>query len=271
MPSLFVTVVQIILMMFRKGAVVILAGQLQLAAAGAFTRLTCGWLAKVIGWMLALIAYKPIAASFYAVAFMLLGDGMCNLVMGLAGHDHAADRDAGVDEVLQLDRRRHRSPAAAAAACSAPPSPPACTARRPCAAWAATAPPTTPAGCPTHGPADRPETHPRGGGGTPPPPPPPSGAASGQSATIAGLGGTGAGRHDGDRRGGSAAAGAASGGATVAAQAAAAEPSARSSTAGPPGRPRRPATPWAEGTDGHEHWRGSPAPTGGGGEAAAWA
>ena len=84
LPALFVTVAQIILMIFREGAVVILAGQLQLAAAGSFTRLTSGWLGKVTGWMLALIAYKPVAASVYAVAFLLLGDGLRNLVMGLA-------------------------------------------------------------------------------------------------------------------------------------------------------------------------------------------
>ena len=72
-PFLLVTLVQIILMIFREGAVVVLAGQLQLAAAGGFTRLTSGWLAKVTGWMLALIAYKPVAASIYAVAFALHG------------------------------------------------------------------------------------------------------------------------------------------------------------------------------------------------------
>ena len=83
-PFLFVTAAQIILMVFREGAVVILAGQLQLAAAGGFTRLGSGWLAKVAGWMLALIAYKPIAATIYAVAFALMGDGIRNLLMGLA-------------------------------------------------------------------------------------------------------------------------------------------------------------------------------------------
>jgi hypothetical protein len=83
-PFFLVTVTQIILMIFREGAVIVLAGQLQLAAAGGFTKLTSGWLAKVTGWMLALIAYKPIAASIYAVAFALMGDGIRNLVMGLA-------------------------------------------------------------------------------------------------------------------------------------------------------------------------------------------
>jgi hypothetical protein len=84
-PILFISVIQIILMIFREGSVVILAGLLQLAAAGSFTRLTAGWLPKVTGWMLALIAYKPIAASVYATAFALMGaDGLRNSIMGLA-------------------------------------------------------------------------------------------------------------------------------------------------------------------------------------------
>jgi hypothetical protein len=84
LPFFLVTVMQILLMIFREGAVVVLAGQLQLAAAGGFSKLTSGWLAKVTGWMLALLAYKPVAASIYAVAFALMGDGIRNLVMGLA-------------------------------------------------------------------------------------------------------------------------------------------------------------------------------------------
>jgi hypothetical protein len=84
LPFLLVTVAQIILMIFREGAVIILAGQLQLAAAGGFTRITSGWLGRVTGWMLALLAYKYVAASVYAVAFALMGDGLRNILMGLA-------------------------------------------------------------------------------------------------------------------------------------------------------------------------------------------
>ena len=85
LPILFITVIQIILMVFREGSVVILAGLLQLAAAGSVTRLTSAWLPKVTGWMLALICYKPIAASVYATAFALMGaDGIRNSIMGLA-------------------------------------------------------------------------------------------------------------------------------------------------------------------------------------------
>src|SRR6266511_1186391 len=84
-PILFGTLLQILLMIFREGSVVILAGMLQLAAAGTFTRATSGWLQKVLAWMLALVAYKPIAATVYATGFLLMGaSGMRNFVMGLA-------------------------------------------------------------------------------------------------------------------------------------------------------------------------------------------
>jgi hypothetical protein len=82
---LFVTLTQIVLMIFREGSVVILAGVLQLAAAGTFTRSTSGWLQKVVAWMLALVTYKPIAATVYATGFLLMGaSGIRNFVMGLA-------------------------------------------------------------------------------------------------------------------------------------------------------------------------------------------
>lgn len=67
--------VQAVLMIFREGAVVILAGVVVLAAAGNVTGFGRPWLMKVVGWMLALIAYKPAAALVYAVALTLVGDG----------------------------------------------------------------------------------------------------------------------------------------------------------------------------------------------------
>jgi hypothetical protein len=68
-------VVQAVLMIFREGAVVILAGVVVLAAAGNFTGFGRPWLMKVLGWMLALICYKPAAALVYAVALTLVGEG----------------------------------------------------------------------------------------------------------------------------------------------------------------------------------------------------
>ena len=77
---------QAILLIFRQVAVIILAGMLPLAAAGSMTQLTRPWLRRVSGWMLALIFYKPAAASVYAVGFLLIGQGTTaqEVLMGFA-------------------------------------------------------------------------------------------------------------------------------------------------------------------------------------------
>ncbi|MBI4943593.1 MAG: hypothetical protein HY830_22860 [Actinobacteria bacterium] len=77
--------VQAILMLFREGAVVILSGVVVLAAAGSFTNATRPWLPRVLGWMLALITYKPAAALVYAAALALTGhdDDPRTVVVGL--------------------------------------------------------------------------------------------------------------------------------------------------------------------------------------------
>src|SRR6266568_4086521 len=62
-------------MLFRQVALVILAGVLPLAAAGAAAPMTRPWIRKVSSWMLALICYKPAAAAVYAVAFTMIGSG----------------------------------------------------------------------------------------------------------------------------------------------------------------------------------------------------
>lgn len=67
--------VQGVLMIFRDGAVLILLGVLQLAAAGQMTRATAGWLPRISGWLLAMVCYKPAAALVYAAAFTLAGNG----------------------------------------------------------------------------------------------------------------------------------------------------------------------------------------------------
>jgi hypothetical protein len=66
---------QAVIMIFREGAVVVLSGVVVLAAAGSFTNATRPWLNKVLGWMIALIAYKPIAALVYATAIAMVGTG----------------------------------------------------------------------------------------------------------------------------------------------------------------------------------------------------
>jgi hypothetical protein len=71
---LMASITQALLLLFRNGAIIILAGLLQLAASGSFTAATSNWLRRVLGWLLALVFYEPFAATSYAVAFMLTGD-----------------------------------------------------------------------------------------------------------------------------------------------------------------------------------------------------
>ncbi|MBA9002868.1 hypothetical protein [Thermomonospora cellulosilytica] len=73
--AIVVAAIQAILMMFRQGALIILAGMLPLAAAGTLAGATRPWFKKVTGWMLALIFYKPAAAAVYAAMFTLVGTG----------------------------------------------------------------------------------------------------------------------------------------------------------------------------------------------------
>jgi hypothetical protein len=70
---MLIVLVQLLLMVFREASIVILAGLLQLAAAGLVTRGTSGWFQKVVAWVLTLVAYKPIVATVYATTFLLLG------------------------------------------------------------------------------------------------------------------------------------------------------------------------------------------------------
>ncbi|GAB3849331.1 hypothetical protein GCM10029963_33560 [Micromonospora andamanensis] len=74
MVVLVASIVQAMLLLFRNGAIIILAGMLQLAASGSFTAATSNWLKRVLGWLLAMVFYEPFAATSYAVAFMLVGD-----------------------------------------------------------------------------------------------------------------------------------------------------------------------------------------------------
>jgi hypothetical protein len=73
--AIIISALQAILMLFRQGALVVLAGTLPLAAAGTLTPATRPWFKKITGWMLALIFYKPAAAAVYAAAFTMIGTG----------------------------------------------------------------------------------------------------------------------------------------------------------------------------------------------------
>jgi hypothetical protein len=82
----FVVIIQIVLLIFRGAAVSILAGLLQLAASGSFTRATSTWIGHVTRWMAALIAYKPMAALIYATGLAFMSDQQhaANFVIGIA-------------------------------------------------------------------------------------------------------------------------------------------------------------------------------------------
>ena len=84
--GIIISAVQAVLMLFRQGALVILAGMLPLAAAGTLTPATRPWFRKTTGWMLALIFYKRAAAAVYATAFTLIGAGkdLRTVLMGFA-------------------------------------------------------------------------------------------------------------------------------------------------------------------------------------------
>ena len=73
--AIIISAIQAVLMLFRQGALVVLAGVLPLAAAGTLTPATRRWFPRVTGWMLALIFYKPAAAAVYATAFTMIGTG----------------------------------------------------------------------------------------------------------------------------------------------------------------------------------------------------
>ncbi|NKZ03326.1 hypothetical protein HGB48_06115 [Actinomadura latina] len=83
--ALVIGLLQAILLLFRAGALVILAGLLPLAAAGVITTTTKAWFPRVAGWMLALAFYKPAAAAVYATTFTLVGKGrdLHTVLMGL--------------------------------------------------------------------------------------------------------------------------------------------------------------------------------------------
>jgi hypothetical protein len=73
--AIILALAQAVLMLFRQAALVVLAGVLPLAAAGAVAPATRTWVRKVTAWMLALICYKPAAAAVYATAFTMIGSG----------------------------------------------------------------------------------------------------------------------------------------------------------------------------------------------------
>ncbi|GAB3186151.1 hypothetical protein GCM10027060_26550 [Nesterenkonia halophila] len=69
------SLLQMILMVARSGMLVLLAGVLPLTASFTNTEMGKNWFKKSVGWTIAFILYKPVAAIIYAAAFDLVGSG----------------------------------------------------------------------------------------------------------------------------------------------------------------------------------------------------
>lgn len=77
-------VVQWILALFRSAALIILCAFVPLAASGSMNQATKPWMQKIAPWIIALILYKPIAATIYFLGLTLIqGNG------GLGGTGNA--------------------------------------------------------------------------------------------------------------------------------------------------------------------------------------
>lgn len=73
--GLFTTGIQIVLLVWRGGALVVLTGCLAWAASMSTTPAGKAMFSKYVGWLVAYILYKPVAALFYAAAFKLMTTG----------------------------------------------------------------------------------------------------------------------------------------------------------------------------------------------------
>jgi len=73
--GMIASLAQMGLMLVRVGVVTIFAGLLPLAAAGTGTQTGMDYFRRISSWLLAFVIYKPAAATVYASAFLLIGDG----------------------------------------------------------------------------------------------------------------------------------------------------------------------------------------------------
>lgn len=69
--AIFVSGIQLVLMVLRSGLLVVLAGIFPTAAAFTNTEMGKQWFQRCVGWIIAFILYKPAAALVYATAFKL--------------------------------------------------------------------------------------------------------------------------------------------------------------------------------------------------------
>jgi hypothetical protein len=84
--AIITSFVQIVLMIVRNGMLILLAGILPLAAAATNTEQGKAWFRRVLGWLIAFILYKPVAALIYATALALAGSpdgGVLKIITGV--------------------------------------------------------------------------------------------------------------------------------------------------------------------------------------------
>ncbi|MGT2464188.1 hypothetical protein [Sinomonas atrocyanea] len=89
--AVLVSLVQLVMMVFRSGILILLAGGLPSAAAFTNTETGKQWFQRFLSWLIAFTLYKPAAALCYAVAFKLTGsdifasaDGGVKVIVGLS-------------------------------------------------------------------------------------------------------------------------------------------------------------------------------------------
>lgn len=70
--ALLANIIQVVLMFARSGLLMLLAGFLPMMAALAVSPAGKTWLKKGVGWSLAFVMYKPVAALIYAVAIKMM-------------------------------------------------------------------------------------------------------------------------------------------------------------------------------------------------------
>ncbi|MGT2462965.1 hypothetical protein [Sinomonas atrocyanea] len=88
--AILVSLVQLVMMVFRSGILILLAGGLPTAAAFTNTETGKQWFQRFLSWLIAFTLYKPAAALCYAVAFKLTAS------------DIFASADEGVKAIVGL-------------------------------------------------------------------------------------------------------------------------------------------------------------------------
>ncbi|KRE61809.1 hypothetical protein ASG92_20535 [Arthrobacter sp. Soil736] len=71
--AVIISLMQLVLMVFRSGLLVVLAGIFPTTAAFTNTEMGRQWFQRCVGWIIAFVLYKPAAALIYATAFKLTG------------------------------------------------------------------------------------------------------------------------------------------------------------------------------------------------------